>query len=95
MIRLNLFMIWFLHFLSLLSVICRYYRQNSSSRIIVVLVYTVSTLYFVEGEAITFTQVTSSGTNPVVYIAGKISGIHFSPINSDLEITSPLPLIVD
>ena len=43
MIRLNLFMIWFLHFLSLLSVICRYYSQNSSSRIIVVLVYTVST----------------------------------------------------
>lgn len=43
MIRLNLFMIWFLHFISLLSVICRYYRQNSSSRIIVVLVYTVST----------------------------------------------------
>lgn len=43
MIRLNLFMIWLLHFLSLLSVICRYYRQNSSSRIIVVLVYTVST----------------------------------------------------
>ena len=47
MIRLNLFMIWFLHFISLLSVICRYYRQNSSSRIIVVLVYTVSTPYFV------------------------------------------------
>lgn len=46
MIRLNLFMIWFLYFLSLLSVICRYYRQNSSSRIIVVLVYTVSTLIF-------------------------------------------------
>lgn len=45
MIRLNLFMIWFLYFLSLLSVICRYYRQNSSSRIIVVLVYTVSTLF--------------------------------------------------
>lgn len=45
MIRLNLFMIWFLHFLSLLSVIYRYYRQNSSSRIIVVLVYTVSTLF--------------------------------------------------
>ena len=45
MIRLNLFMIWFLHFLSLLSVICRYYRQNSSSRIIVVLVYTVSTFF--------------------------------------------------
>lgn len=45
MIRLNLFMIWFLHFLSLLSVICRYYRQNSSSRIIVVLAYTVSTLF--------------------------------------------------
>lgn len=45
MIRLNLFMIWFLHFISLLSVICRYYRQNSSSRIIVVLVYTVSTLF--------------------------------------------------
>ena len=45
MIRLNLFMIWFLHFLSLLSVICRYYRQNSSSRILVVLVYTVSTLF--------------------------------------------------
>ena len=43
MIRLNLFMIWFLHFLSLLSVICMYYRQNSPSRIIVVLVYTVST----------------------------------------------------
>ena len=47
MIRLNLFMIWFLHFLSLLSVICRYYSQNSSSRIIVVLVYTVSTLFCV------------------------------------------------
>ena len=46
MIRLNLFMIWFLHFLSLLSVICRCYRQNSSSRIIVVLVYTVSTLFY-------------------------------------------------
>lgn len=45
MIRLNLFMIWFLHFLSLLSVICMYYRQNSSSRIIVILVYTVSTLF--------------------------------------------------
>ena len=45
MIRLNLFMIWFLHFLSLLSVVYRYYRQNSSSRIIVVLVYTVSTLF--------------------------------------------------
>ena len=45
MIRLNLFMIWFLHFLSLLSVICRCYCQNSSSRIIIVLVYTVSTLF--------------------------------------------------
>ena len=45
MIRLNLFMIWFLHFLSLLSVICRCYRRNSSSRIIVILVYTVSTLF--------------------------------------------------
>lgn len=45
MIRLNLFMIWFLYFLSLLSVVCRCYRQNSSSRIIVVLVYTVSTLF--------------------------------------------------
>lgn len=48
MIRLNLFMIWFLHFLSLLSVICRYYRQNSSSQIIVVLVYTVSTFFLNE-----------------------------------------------
>lgn len=46
MIRLNLFMVWLLHFLSLLSVICRYYRQKSSSRIIVVLVYTVSTLFY-------------------------------------------------
>ena len=46
MIRLNLFMIWYLHFLYLLSVICRCYRQNSSSRIIVVLVYTVSTLFY-------------------------------------------------
>lgn len=55
MIRLNLFMIWFLHFLSLLSVICRYYRQNSSSRIIVVLVYTVSTLFLY------------SQTNPLLY----------------------------
>lgn len=45
MIRLNLFMIWYLHFLYLLSVICRCYRQNSSSRIIVVLVYTVSTFF--------------------------------------------------
>lgn len=55
MIRLNLFMIWFLHFISLLSVICRYYRQNSSSRIIVVLVYTVSTLFLY------------SQTNPLLY----------------------------
>lgn len=55
MIRLNLFMIWFLHFLSLLSVICRYYRQNSSSRIMVVLVYTVSTLFLY------------SQTNPLLY----------------------------
>lgn len=55
MIRLNLFMIWFLHFLSLLSVICRYYSQNSSSRIIVVLVYTVSTLFLY------------SQTNPLLY----------------------------
>lgn len=47
MIRLNLFMIWFLHFLSLLSVICRCYCQNSSSRIIIVLVYTVSTFFYV------------------------------------------------
>lgn len=45
MIRLNLFMIWFLHFLSLLSVICRYFHQNSLSRINAVLVYTVSTLF--------------------------------------------------
>lgn len=50
MIRLNLFMIWFLHFLSLLSVICRYYRQNSSSRIMVVLVYTVSTLFLCRSQ---------------------------------------------
>ena len=55
MIRLNLFMICFLHFLSLLSVICRYYRQNSSSQIIVVLVYTVSTLFLY------------SQTNPLLY----------------------------
>lgn len=55
MIRLNLFMIWFLHFLSLLSVICRYYRQNSLSRINAVLVYTVSTLFLY------------SQTNPLLY----------------------------
>lgn len=55
MIRLNLFMIWFLYFLSLLSVICRYYRQNSSSRIIIVLVYTVSTFFLY------------SQTNPLLY----------------------------
>ena len=55
MIRLNLFMIWFLNFLSLLSVICRCYRQNSSSRIIVILVYTVSTLFLY------------SQTNPLLY----------------------------
>lgn len=48
MIRLNLFMIWFLHFLSLLSVICRYFHQNSLSRINAVLVYTVSTLFCVK-----------------------------------------------
>lgn len=46
MIRLNLFMIWFLHFLSLLSVICRYFHRNSLSRINAVLVYTVSTFFF-------------------------------------------------
>ena len=62
MIRLNLFMIWFLHFLSLLSVICMYYRQNSLSRIIVVLVYTVSTplLYILAG----ITIIRSSNGNP-------------------------------
>ena len=56
MISLNLFMIWFLHFLSLLSVICRYCRQNSSSRIIAVLVYTVSTSFFLYSQ-----------TNPLLY----------------------------
>lgn len=50
MIRLNLFMIWLLHFLSLLSVICRCCRQNSSSRIIVVLEYIVSTSFFYIGH---------------------------------------------
>ena len=55
MIRLNLFMIWFLHFLSLLSVICRYFHQNSLSRINAVLVYTVSTLFLY------------SQTNPLLY----------------------------
>lgn len=55
MIRLNLFMIWYLHFLYLLSVICRCCRQNSSSRIIVVLVYIVSTLFLY------------SQTNPLLY----------------------------
>ena len=45
MIRLNLFMIWFLHFLSLLSVVCSCCYQNLSSQNKVVLVYTVSTLF--------------------------------------------------
>lgn len=54
MIRLNLFMIWFLHFLSLLSVICRCYCQNSSSRIIIVLVYTVSTTFINNVSSLTF-----------------------------------------
>ena len=67
MIRLNLFMIWFLHFLSLLSVICRYYRQNLSSQIIVVLVYTVSTLfYFAETEIFT-RQVSGTPGKMIIY----------------------------
>ena len=46
MIRLNLFMIWFLHFISLLSVVCRCNHQDLLSRINAVLAYTVSTLFF-------------------------------------------------
>ena len=71
MIRLNLFMIWFLHFLSLLSVICRCYRQNSSSRIIVVLVYTVSMLiYYYRGllSASTFGGPSEAVTNLLAVI---------------------------
>lgn len=69
MIRLNLFMIWFLHFLSLLSVICRCYRQSSSSRIIVVLVYTVSTLF-----AYFFVRIPK--TDKESFLQDKVFGTH-------------------
>lgn len=78
MIRLNLFMIWFLHFLSLLSVICRYYRQNSSSQIIVVLVYTVSTLFYI--------FMPSSGSREGVHWAAMKTIEELEELNHQLQV---------
>lgn len=78
MIRLNLFMIWFLHFLSLLSVICRYYSQNSSSRIIVVLVYTVSTLFYI--------FMPSSGSREGVHWAAMKTIEELEELNHQLQV---------
>lgn len=78
MIRLNLFMIWFLHFLSLLSVICRYYRQNSSSRIIVVLAYTVSTLFYI--------FMPSSGSREGVHWAAMKTIEELEELNHQLQV---------
>lgn len=78
MIRLNLFMIWFLHFLSLLSVICRCYRQNSSSRIIVVLVYTVSTLFYI--------FMPSSGSREGVHWAAMKTIEELEELNHQLQV---------
>lgn len=78
MIRLNLFMIWFLHFLSLLSVICRYYRQNSSSRIIAVLVYTVSTFFYI--------FMPSSGSREGVHWAAMKTIEELEELNHQLQV---------
>lgn len=78
MIRLNLFMIWFLHFLSLLSVICRCYRQNSSSRIIVVLVYIVSTLFYI--------FMPSSGSREGVHWAAMKTIEELEELNHQLQV---------
>lgn len=78
MIRLNLFMIWYLHFLYLLSVICRCYRQNSSSRIIVVLVYTVSTLFYI--------FMPSSGSREGVHWAAMKTIEELEELNHQLQV---------
>lgn len=78
MIRLNLFMIWFLHFLSLLSVIYRYFRQNSSSRIIVVLVYTVSTFFYI--------FMPSSGSREGVHWAAMKTIEELEELNHQLQV---------
>lgn len=78
MIRLNLFMIWFLHFLSLLSVICRCCRQNSSSRIIVVLVYIVSTLFYI--------FMPSSGSREGVHWAAMKTIEELEELNHQLQV---------
>lgn len=78
MIRLNLFMIWFLYFLSLLSVIYRYYHQNSSSRIIVVLVYTVSTFFYI--------FMPSSGSREGVHWAAMKTIEELEELNHQLQV---------
>lgn len=78
MIRLNLFMICALHFLSLLSVICRYCRQNLSSRIIVVLVYTVSTLFYI--------FMPSSGSREGVHWAAMKTIEELEELNHQLQV---------
>lgn len=78
MIRLNLFMIWFLHFLSLLSVIYRCYCQNSSSLIIIVLVYTVSTLFYI--------FMPSSGSREGVHWAAMKTIEELEELNHQLQV---------
>lgn len=78
MIRLNLFMIWFLHFLSLLSVICRYFHQNSLSRINAVLVYTVSTLFYI--------FMPSSGSREGVHWAAMKTIEELEELNHQLQV---------
>lgn len=78
MIRLNLFMIWFLHFLSLLSVICRYFHQNPLSRINAVLVYTVSTLFYI--------FMPSSGSREGVHWAAMKTIEELEELNHQLQV---------
>lgn len=78
MIRLNLFMILFLHFLSLLSVICRYYHQNSLNRINAVLVYTVSTLFYI--------FMPSSGSREGVHWAAMKTIEELEELNHQLQV---------
>lgn len=47
---------------------------------------TVSTKCFIEGEPITFSNVMHAGKGPFVYVAGKASGIHVTPLDDDSEL---------
>lgn len=50
---------------------------------------TVSTKCFIEGEPITFSNVMHAGKGPFIYVAGKASGIHVTPLDDDSELPPP------